>query len=324
MLVDDVKIRISSGDGGKGAVAFNKNLMSLGPVGGSGGKGGSIYAEGVSDLSALNQFRYKKEFKADDGREGRGQFRDGQDGSDLILKVPIGTVIHNLTSAKDDVEIAKVGERALLAKGGNGGKGNFLFRSSKNTSPRQFQPGLPGEKFELRLELKLIADVGLIGLPNAGKSSLLNELTNAQSKVANYPFTTLEPNLGAYFELILADIPGLIEGSSSGKGLGVKFLRHIERTRILFHLISSESENPAKDYKTIRKELGEYSKALLKKPEYLFLSKSDLAAGMALEKKLKALKKINPKTIAISIHDSDSLKKVGVILNAIKKEKEGN
>ncbi len=320
MFIDDVKIKISTGKGGKGAVAFNKNLMSLGPAGGSGGKGGSVYAEGVSDLNALNQFRYAKELKAEDGRDGRGQFKDGHDGKDLIIKVPAGTVIHNLTNGSK-IEINKIGEQALLAQGGNGGKGNFHFRSPRNTSPEQFQQGLPGEKFEFRLELKLIADVGFVGLPNVGKSSLLNALTRASAKVANYPFTTLEPNLGVYYELMLADIPGLIEGSSAGKGLGVKFLRHIERTKILFHFISAESDDPRKDYKIIRKELGTYNKALLKKPEHIFLSKSDTASPVELKKKLGALKKANSKTIAISIYDDESLAVVKKILNKIKEEK---
>jgi GTP-binding protein len=236
MLIDDVEIKISAGDGGKGAVAFNKNLMNLGPVGGRGGNGGSVYFEGVSDLSALNQFRFKKDLRAEKGEDGRGQFRDGAAGKDLVLKVPVGTVIHNL-DRKTDFEIIKIGEKVLGALGGHGGKGNFLFRSARNTSPTEFQYGLPGENFKIRLELKLIADVGFVGLPNVGKTSLLNKLTRASGKVANYPFTTLEPNLGVYYDLILADIPGLIEGASSGKGLGIKFLRHIERTRVIFHFI---------------------------------------------------------------------------------------
>jgi GTP-binding protein len=320
MLIDDVNVRISAGHGGKGAVAFNKNLMSLGPAGGAGGLGGSVYAEGVSDLSALGQFRFKKEFAAEDGRDGRGQFRDGHDAPDLILKVPVGTIAHNLTTGKD-VEIEHVGERVALAKGGKGGKGNFLFRSSRNTTPKQSQPGLPGESFEFRLELKFIADVGFVGLPNVGKSSLLNELTNAKNKVANYAFTTLEPNLGTYYELILADIPGLIEGSSTGKGLGTRFLRHIERTRTLFHFISAESPTPVADYKTIRAELGKYSKALLKKPEHLFLTKSDVVDAKQLKSILAKLKKIDPKVIAISIIDEESLKKVQKLLNGIKAKK---
>jgi GTP-binding protein len=320
MLIDEVRIHIAAGNGGKGAVAFNKNLKNLGPVGGSGGKGGDVYAIGVSDLSALGQFRFKKEFEAASGADGRGQFRDGADGKDLVLNMPVGTVVHNLTTGAD-VEILHTGEKVLLAEGGNGGKGNFLFRSSRNTSPKQSQPGLPGEAFDLLLELKFIADVGFIGLPNAGKSSMLNALTRATSKVANYPFTTLEPNLGAYYELILADIPGLIEGSSGGKGLGVKFLRHIERTRILFHFISAESEHPAKDYATIRKEIGTHNQALLEKDEYLFLSKSDLLPADEVKKKLAELKKLNPRVMAISIHDQESLKEIKMLLNKIKEEK---
>jgi len=320
MLIDDITIKVSAGNGGRGAVAFNKNLMSLGPVGGSGGHGGSVYAEGSSNLNALGQFRFKKVLEAENGMNGRGQFKDGHGGKDLILKIPVGTVIHNLTQ-KNEIEITKIGERVLLAQGGNGGKGNFHFRSSKNTSPKQFQPGLPGENFDLRLELKFIADVGFIGLPNVGKSSLLNELTNAKSKVANYKFTTLEPNLGIYYELILADIPGLIENSSQGKGLGIKFLRHIERTHVLFHFISAESLDPEKDYEIIRKELGVYKNSLLQKPEYLFLTKSDLVTDKVIEEKLKILKKINSNVIAISILNPNSLKNVRNILNRIKSEK---
>ena len=320
MLIDDVKIRISTGKGGKGAVAFNKNLMSLGPSGASGGKGGSIYAQGISDLNALNQFRNTKELRAEDGRDGRNQFRDGQDGKDLTIKIPVGTVIHNLTNGSD-IEINKIGQQILLAKGGKGGKGNFHFRSPGNTSPKQSQPGLPGEKFELRLELKLIADIGFVGLPNVGKSSLLNSLTKASAKVANYPFTTLEPNLGVYYELVLADIPGLIEGSSTGKGLGIKFLRHIERTKILFHLISAESDDPQKDYEVIRNELGAYNEALLKKDEYVFLSKSDTINPIESKTKLKALKKVNSQAAALSIYDEESFKIVKTILNKIKKDK---
>ncbi|MEK7464180.1 MAG: GTPase ObgE [Patescibacteria group bacterium] len=320
MLIDDVKIRIKAGNGGKGAVAFNHNMMSLGPTGGTGGNGASVFAMGVSDLSALNQFKYKKIVQGEDGHDGRKQFMDGNDGENLTFKVPVGTVITNLES-KAKTEITKIGERVLLGRGGRGGKGNFHFRSSKNTSPKEFQPGLPGDDLEFQLELKLIADIGFVGLPNVGKSSLLNELTNAKSKVANYSFTTLEPNLGVYYELILADIPGLIENSSSGKGLGIKFLRHIERTRILFHFISAESLHSQKDYEVIRRELGTFNKDLLKKTEYLFLTKSDILREEACKEKLKILKKINPKAIAISVYDLDSIKKVQKILNKIKAEK---
>jgi len=320
MLIDDVKIKVKAGQGGCGAVAFNRTKMSMGPTGADGGNGGNVYFEGVSDLGALGQFRYKKELAAQDGKKGKIQLNDGSNGDDLILEVPIGTVVHNLSTAKDD-EIISIGQRLLVVKGGRGGKGNFKFRSSVNTSPTEFQEGLPGEECELRLELKLIADVGFIGLPNVGKSSLLNELTNAKSKVANYPFTTLEPNLGVYYELILADIPGLIEGASGGKGLGVKFLRHIERTKTLFHFISAESAEPAKDYQVVRNELATYNKELLTKPEYVFLSKSDLLTKKELKERLEAFKVINKEIIPISIIDNESIKQVEKILRDIIKQK---
>jgi len=320
MLIDDIKIGVKAGHGGRGAVAFNKVMMSLGPTGGNGGKGGSIYLEGVSDISALSQFRGKKELVAENGYDGRPQFHDGEDGKDIILKVPIGTLVHNL-SISEDSEIITIGQRLLIVKGGRGGKGNFKFRSSTNTSPTEFQEGLPGQEFELRLELKLIADVGFVGLPNVGKSSLLNEITNAESKVANYPFTTLNPNLGVYYELVLADIPGLIEGASDNKGLGIKFLRHIDRTKTLFHFISSESSDPVKDYKIIRKELGTYNKKLLDKTEYVFLSKVDLLDKNEIEKKLNELKKIGKEAIPISVIDDKSIKHVEKILRDIIKQK---
>lgn len=320
MLTDDITIKISSGKGGDGSAAFNKTKMSLGPVGGSGGRGGNVYAEGVSDLSRLNQFRFKKDLEAENGENGRPQFRDGKDGKDLILKVPVGTVIHNLTS-KEDIEIVKVGETAIIARGGRGGKGNFLFRSARNTTPTQFQLGKNGSACTINLELKLIADVGFVGLPNIGKTSLLNALTNAKSKVANYLFTTLEPNLGAYYELILADIPGLIEGASDGKGLGIKFLKHIERTKIIFHFLSAESENPIKDYELIRNELGSYNPKLLEKPEYVFLSKSDTVSEKEITEKLSEIKKINPEAIAISLYDSKSINQVKSLLSKIIDEK---
>ena len=320
MLIDNVTIKVKAGDGGRGAVAFNKNKMMLGPVGGNGGKGGDVYFEGVSDLSALAQFRNKKDIHTENGANGRGDFVDGIDADDLAIKIPVGTVITNLETGEVK-EIMHVGERILSAKGGYGGKGNYKFRSSLNTRPKQFQYGKLGQSFNIKLELKLIADVGLIGLPNAGKSSLLNELTAAKSRVANYPFTTLEPNLGVYYELILEDIPGLIEGASEGKGLGVKFLQHIERTKILFHLVSAESDNVARDYKIVRKELKTYSKELAGKKEYLFLSKYDMVSDKEVNKKLNVLRKLNKKVIPLSIHDMDSLFKIQKILNKIKKEK---
>jgi len=320
MLIDDVKIKVTAGQGGRGAVAFNRTKMSLGPTGADGGNGGNVYFEGVSDLGALNQFRYKKELAANNGENGKIQLNDGANGDDLILKVPIGTVVHNLSRGKDN-EIVSIGQRLLMVKGGRGGKGNYKFRSATNTSPTEFQEGLPGEECELHLELKLIADVGFIGLPNVGKSSLLNELTNAKSKVANYSFTTLEPNLGVYYELILADIPGLIEGASEGKGLGIKFLRHIERTKTLFHFISAESAEPVKDYQVVRNELATYNKELLTKPEYVFLSKSDLITKKEIKEKLEMFKEINKEITPISIIDNESIKQVEKILRDIIKQK---
>jgi GTP-binding protein len=283
MLIDNVTITVAAGKGGKGAVAFSKTKMTLGPTGGSGGAGANVYLEAVTDLGALRHFRTKKTFAAPDGEDGRQSFRDGHGGKDLILTVPRGTVARNL-AGKTDRELTKIGERICIAKGGHGGKGNFHFKSSTNTSPKQSQPGLPGETCTVHLELKLIADIGLIGLPNVGKSSFLNAVTNAQSRVANYAFTTLEPHLGAYYTLILADLPGLIEGASAGKGLGIKFLKHIERTRILFHFVDAESEHPVRDYDIIRAELGAYNAALLAKPEYIFVTKTDIAdAGRIAE-----------------------------------------
>lgn len=320
MLIDDVKIRVIAGSGGKGTVAFNKNLMSLGPVGGSGGKGGSVYVEGISDLSALNKFRFKKEFKAKNGEDGRSQFRDGHDAEDLVLMVPVGTVAHNLKTGQD-FEITKIGERVLVVRGGHGGRGNFHFRSSTNTSPKNFEYGEPGGSSEIHLELKLIADVGLIGLPNVGKSSLINELTNVKSKVANYPFTTLEPNLGVYFDLILADIPGLIEGASLGKGLGIKFLKHVERTKILFHFVAADSVNPVLDYKTVRNELRAYNKMLLEKPEYLFISKKDLVSSDTIAEMMEKSRELNKNVTPISIFDWESIKLVKKILNDLISEK---
>ncbi len=319
MLIDEVSIQVAAGHGGKGAVAFNKNLMSLGPAGGSGGHGASIYGEGVSDLAALRQFRFLKQVKAEDGKDGRGQFVDGRRGEELVIKLPVGTVIH-FPDGKIE-EVTKVGERVLLSRGGKGGRGNFHFRSSTNTTPKEFEYGTPGEEKDLRLELKLIADIGFVGLPNVGKSSLLNILTRAQARVANYPFTTLEPNLGVYEDLILADIPGLIEGASQGRGLGVRFLRHIERTKVLFHFISAGSSQPLDDYQTIRSELKAYNPLLLEKPEYIFISRADLVPEKELATLQKKLAKLNSRCETVSILDDKSVERVRLILNTLNQEK---
>lgn len=319
MIVDDITIHVKAGHGGKGAVAFDKNLMALGPAGGSGGRGADVYCEGVADLGALNQLRFKKVFAGENGEDGHGQWRDGKGGAEMIIKVPVGTVIHRASG--DPVEITKIGERVLIMHGGQGGKGNYLFRSPKNTSPKRFQPGLPGEEGDIRLELKLIADIGFIGLPNIGKSSLINELTRAQSRVANYAFTTLEPHLGAYFNLILADIPGLIEGASSGKGLGIKFLRHIERTHYLFHFIAADSAHPMADYKVVRKELGKFQKTLLKKPEYIVISRTDTVDPKTTKELVTQFKKYASTVIPVSIYDFDSVEKVKKILSKLSDKK---
>lgn len=322
MLIDDVTITVRAGNGGRGAVHFNKNLNQYGPVGGSGGSGGSIYLTGSSNLGILSNYRYKKRFAAENGKDGRGQTRDGNDAKDLVLTVPIGTVVENLTTGAT-FEVIAIGEPLLVARGGIGGRGNFHFRSATNTQPQQFEYGKPGQQFSLRFSLKLIADIGLIGLPNAGKTSLLNELSRAGGKVGNYEFTTLEPNLGTFSELILADIPGLIEGASKGKGLGIKFLRHIERTNTLFHLVSAESDDPVRDYKIVRKELGEYSASLLEKKEHVFLSKSDTVDAASARKEVAALKKQNPSVMVFSIHDFESIVAVKEKLRELSVKKHG-
>jgi len=322
MLIDDVVISVHAGNGGKGCVAFNKNVGSLGPVGGSGGRGGNIFFEGIADLNALQQFRNQKVFKAQNGEDGKPQFNDGHTGEDLTIKVPVGTIIHN-SDISMDMEILKIGDRVAVATGGKGGKGNFHFRSSTNTTPTYAQAGLPGQSYKLRLELKMIADVGFIGLPNAGKSSLLNELTKASAKVANYPFTTLEPNLGVFFDLILADIPGLIEGASLGKGLGAKFLKHVERTNTLFHLISAESDDVVRDYEIIRNELISHNPELEDKKEYVFLSKCDVEDDKETKKKLVALKKKKIVAQSLSILVPETLEVVKKILVEVQNKKHG-
>lgn len=306
MFTDEVKISVIAGRGGDGVVAFNKVKMSLGPTGGRGGNGGSVYFEGVSNLSALNKYKHKNEYYAENGMNGKKDNSEGKRGEDLILTVPIGSVLHNLKTKKD-IDIVEVGQKVMVSKGGIGGRGNFCFRGPTNTSPKEKEFGQPGEEATFYIELRFIADIGLIGLPSAGKSSLLNELTKANAKVGNYDFTTLEPNLGVMDDVILADIPGLIEGASTGKGLGVKFLRHIQRTKVLVHCISLESLDPKKDYAIIRKELENYSPDLVAKKEIILLTKTDLVDEKMINKTKKQMQELNPDVAVSSIHDEEKL-----------------
>ncbi len=308
MLTDEVDITIAAGHGGAGKISFGVKKYS-GPDGGNGGRGGDVYIKVSRELTLLNQFSAKSDIVGIDGQPGDKQKKSGKNGEDIEITLPIGTVITNIETG-EQTELLSTTERFLIAKGGLGGRGNFEFRSSTNTTPRHAQPGLPGEIKKLHLDLKMIADFGLIGLPNAGKSSLLNELTKANVKVADYPFTTLEANLGALDGHIIADIPGLIEGASSGKGLGIKFLKHIERVELLLHCISVESNDFERDYKIIRKELRSYNSQLLKKPEIILITKTDLIPETDLKEKIKQIKKLNSKTIKVSVYDFDSLEEL--------------
>ncbi len=319
MLVDEINVKISAGKGGDGCVAFDNSKGGRGPTGASGGKGGNVFMAATSNLNALGKFRFKNEFIAENGEDGKNRLLDGRSGKDLVLEVPIGTVAHNLTMGKD-YEVVKPDDRVLLARGGKGGRGNWSFRSSTNTTPKEWEPGKSGEEFDFLLELNLIAQVGLIGPPSAGKSSLLNALTKADAKVAAYPFTTLEPNLGDFYGLIIADIPGLIEGASEGKGLGTRFLRHIKRTNILIHCLGADSEDLRHDYEIIRNELIRYESELGDRKEYLLLTKTDLLKPDEKTKKLEEARKLNPDIFPVSIYDYDELEEVKKLLVKIKEE----
>jgi len=311
MLVDQVKVIVEAGSGGSGHVSFRreKYVPKGGPDGGNGGRGGSVYVVGINNPYALKKFREHPYIKAANGRPGENNKRHGANGSDLEIKVPFGTRITNLKD-RSGFEILDGQQRFLLAKGGKGGRGNWEFRSATNQTPRQYEPGKVGEKINYLFELQLIADIGLIGLPNAGKSTLLNALTAAHAKTAAYPFTTVEPNLGMFGKLIIADIPGLIEGASAGKGLGFQFLRHIERTRLLVHCLSLESNNPLKDYLIVRQELLNYNPKLAQHPELLVLTKTDLLTQNERQNILKKFTAKKLKPVFVSVLDDQSLEKL--------------
>ncbi|WP_421874169.1 GTPase ObgE [Pararhizobium sp.] len=301
-FLDETKVYIRSGDGGAGAVSFRREkfIEFGGPDGGDGGRGGDVWVEAVNGLNTLIDFRFQQHFKAGTGIHGMGRNRTGAGGGDVTLKVPVGTQIFEEDSETMIVDMIAEGQRFRLAAGGNGGFGNTHFKSSTNQAPNWANPGLEGEEKTIWLRLKLIADAGLVGLPNAGKSTFLATTTRARPKIANYPFTTLHPNLGVATidgrEFILADIPGLIEGAHDGVGLGDRFLGHVERTRVLLHLVSAQEEDVAKAYKTVKFELEAYGGELLDKPEIVALSQIDVLDQTELKKKQKALAKASGQT----------------------------
>jgi GTP-binding protein len=313
MLIDHITLKVKAGTGGTGVVRWRreKGVPFGGPAGGDGGKGGDVYFRVVRDIQALSVYKHKSDWEAETGEAGQKRSMHGSFGKDLYLNVPIGAVIYNREYDKT-YECMEDGQEILVLRGGKGGLGNEKFKSATNRTPEEFTKGELGEFATFDIELKLIADVGIIGLPNAGKSSLVNALTNASAKVGDYPFTTLEPNLGAYYGYVLADIPGLIEGASEGKGLGHKFLRHITRTRVLVHLVSAENEDVAQVYTTIREELGKFDKELLAREEVVVLSKTDTVSKEEVASKKKALAKASKKDpIELSLFDDTSAKAFG-------------
>ena len=316
-FLDQVKIYIKAGDGGSGSPSFRREkfIEFGGPDGGDGGKGGSVILVSERNLNTLIDYRYQQHFKAERGGDGKGKNQTGKGGDNLYLKVPIGTQVFEEDNKTLIFDFKKEKEEYTAAIGGKGGFGNTRFKSSTNRAPRKFTKGLKGEDFWIWLQLKTIADIGIIGLPNAGKSSLLASITSANPKIANYKFTTLNPNLGVAVyddkEITLADIPGLIEGAHKGVGLGTKFLKHIERCKTLLHLIDVTEKDLIRSYKQIRAELGKYSKSLLKKNEIIVLNKIDLIDKKNLDSKKKILNsKIKKKIYDLSTFDKSKISKI--------------
>lgn len=287
-FVDELTVEAYAGNGGDGVVRWlhEKYKEYSGPAGGNGGNGGDVYIHAVRDINLLARYRGEKVFRAGNGADGENRNMHGKGGSDLTIDLPVGSFVRN-NATGETYELLEEDEKVMVLKGGRGGAGNAAFKSSVNQTPEEAMPGVAGESATLTVELRLIADVGLIGLPNAGKSSLLNSLTGAAAKVAPYAFTTLDPNLGALYGFILADIPGLIEGASSGKGLGFKFLRHVSRTRLLAHCLSLESEDVWADYAAVRAELDAYERGVIAgKPEIIIFTKSDIRDSAFIQEKL--------------------------------------
>ncbi len=301
MFIDYAKLSIKAGQGGSGCMSFRREkfVPKGGPDGGDGGRGGSVFLETDPNLHTLIDFRYLRHYVGKRGQHGMGSGKHGKNAPNTIIKVPPGTVVRNIDTGEILCDMVEVNQRFEVAKGGRGGKGNARYVTSTNRSPRDWEVGIPGEEFNVSLELKLIADIGLVGFPNAGKSTLLSRISAAHPKIADYPFTTLTPNLGIvkyhdYNSFVVADIPGLIEGSHEGKGLGHQFLKHIERTRVLAFLIESTDENPHESFKILYKELGEFSKELIKKPYIILISKTDINDPSDLIKKFRKKEKVIP------------------------------
>jgi len=300
-FIDEITVTAKAGRGGDGVVRWLhlKGKEFGGPSGGDGGNGGNVVLRATHDLNVLYRYRGAPQFKAESGEHGSGKEMYGKNGKSVYIDVPIGSKI-TIQETGDEFELLEADEEIVVLKGGQGGRGNVHFKSSTNQHPDQATEGKPGEEGTLHIEIQLIADVGIIGVPNAGKSSLLNILTSARSKVGAYPFTTLEPSLGVFHTYILADIPGLIEGASEGKGLGYKFLRHIRRTKVILHCISAEEENPSRIYEKVKNELVKYDKALGEKPEIIFLTKKDMVSDeefLEKQKELEAFAKVVPFSI---------------------------